>query len=180
MRLENVSDEYFDWLYNLVCEGRYHENLSYHKLLRKLFDTEFTYTIRKDRSRASDGVDLRWRFAEEYGIDDLPRYFIDPPCGILEMMIALALRCEETIMDDPQVGNRTGQWFWGMISNLGLGYMSDGRFDEKEADIILYRFLNRDFEPNGRGGLFTVRNCEYDLRRVEIWTIMLWYLDGIS
>lgn len=179
MGREDSINRYFDWLYDLVCNGRYHENLSYRKLLRKLFDTEFTYTIRKDRSRASDGVDLRWRFAEEH-MNGAMAVDTDRPCSVLEMMIALALRCEETIMDDPQVGDRTGQWFWGMISNLGLGYMSDGRFDEKEADIILYRFLNRDFEPNGRGGLFTVRNCEYDLRRVEIWTIMLWYLDGIS
>lgn len=46
------------------------------------------------------------------------------------MMIALAQRCEESIMDDPEAGNRTGVWFWAMISNLSLDCMSDDDFDE--------------------------------------------------
>ena len=93
------------------------------------------------------------------------------------MMVALAIRCEENIMDDPSYGNRTGQWFWGMIVNLGLGFMTDSRFDEKFVDDVIFRFLNREYEPDGKGGLFTVRNCKYDLRTVEIWYQMCWYLD---
>ena len=83
-------------------------------------------------------------------------------------------------MDDPKIGDRTSQWFWGMVTNMGLGYMSDNRFDEHVAKEIIDRFLNRDYSQNGRGGLFTVRNCEYDLTNIEIWTQMLWFLDSIS
>lgn len=54
----------------------------------------------------------------------------------LEMIIALAIRLEEHIMDDPDIGNRTGQWFWDMIVSLGLG--SEGLID------VIRRFLNRD------------------------------------
>ena len=96
------------------------------------------------------------------------------------MMVALAIRCEETIMDDPQVGSRTGQWFWGMINNLGLGAMIDEKFDKNYVKEIVDRFLNRDYEPDGRGGLFTIRHCEDDLRNVEIWNQLCWYLDSIS
>jgi hypothetical protein len=102
---------------------------------------------------------------------------LDGPCSVLEMMIALAVRCEEHIMDDPNIGNRTGQWFWGMIVNLGLGAVTDERYDARLVDERIGRFLNRDYEPNGRGGLFTVRNCKYDLRDVEIWYQLCWYLD---
>lgn len=115
--------------------------------------------------------------------DDLFEYTqdcLDGPCSILEMMIALAIRCEETIMDDTSRGDRTSQWFWEMIVSLGLGSMSDDRFAPDIVDDILDRFLNREYEPNGKGGLFTIKNCEYDLRDVEIWYQLCWYLDSIT
>lgn len=178
MTKDKIINEYFNWLYDLVCGDRYSDSISYKKLLDYLHSREFTYTIREDKNRAADGVDLRYRFAQEYHRGYVPNC-LDGPCSILEMMVALSLRCEETIMDDPQIGNRTSQWFWSMIANLGLGYMNDKRFDREGADNIIDRFLNREFRPNGSGGLFTLRDCDQDLRDVEIWTIMLWYLDSI-
>jgi hypothetical protein len=96
------------------------------------------------------------------------------------MMVALAVRCEETIMDDALMGNRTGQWFWGMIHNLGLSRMTDPEFDRRFVDDVIARFLNREYEPNGKGGLFTVKHCDRDLRTVEIWWQLSWYLDSIT
>ena len=82
-------------------------------------------------------------------------------------------------MDDTRYGDRTTQWFWNMIVNLGLGGMVDALVDIEEVDKIIERFLNREYEPNGRGGLFTIDNCEEDLREVEIWYQLCWYLDSI-
>ena len=82
-------------------------------------------------------------------------------------------------MDDPGVGDRTGQWFWGMIVNLGLGSMTDGRYDRRFVEGVLNRFLNREYEPDGRGGLFRIKHCNRDLRTVEIWYQLCWYLDSI-
>lgn len=179
MRKDEILNEYFEWLYRLVCGDRYSNTISYKKLLAYLHRTEFTYLLSKDKNRAADGVDLRYRFSKERYHGHVPSC-LDGPCSILEMMVALAIRCEETIMDDPKIGDRTSQWFWGMVTNMGLGYMSDNRFDEHVAKEIIDRFLNRDYSQNGRGGLFTVRNCEYDLTNIEIWTQMLWFLDSIS
>ena len=179
MRKDEILNEYFAWLYTLVCGDRYSNAISYKKLLAYLHRTEFTYLLSKDKNRAADGVDLRYRFSKERYHGHVPSC-LDGPCSILEMMVALAIRCEETIMDDPKIGDRTSQWFWGMVTNMGLGYMSDNRFDEHVAKEIIDRFLNRDYSQNGRGGLFTVRNCEYDLTNIEIWTQMLWFLDSIS
>jgi hypothetical protein len=95
------------------------------------------------------------------------------------MMVALSIRIEEEIMDDQSVGDRTGQWFWGMIVNLGLGYMDNDRFNEPVARERIDIFLNREYEPDGRGGLFTIKGCPYDLRDVEIWYQINWYLDTI-
>lgn len=82
-------------------------------------------------------------------------------------------------MANPELGDRTSQWFWGMITNLGLGGMSDEWFDMWRADIVIGRFLHRQYAPNGRGGLFTVRDRDRDLRTVEIWYQLCWYLDSI-
>ena len=179
MHENNVTIDYFDWMYNLVCRNRYSKNISFKKLFSYLNDTKFTYSIRMDLNRAKDGTELRRRYANEFKIANIYDR-ICGPCSVLEMMIALAIRCEETIMDDENFGDRTDQWFWEMMKNLGLGHMDDDEFDEEYVSDVITRFLNRDYEPDGRGGLFFVRNCDIDLRDVEIWIQMLWYLDNIT
>jgi hypothetical protein len=145
-----------------------------------LHDVEFTYSIPKDANRAEDGIDLRYRFTYDYaGVEDAECYIFGP-CSVLEMMVALAVRCEETIMDDPGYGDRTSQWFWRMINNLGLGSMTDRRFDKYYVEDVVSDFLNRRYSPDGRGGLFTIRGCDSDLRRVELWIQLLWYLNTIT
>lgn len=173
-----LCKRYYDWMCRLVCNNRYSKT-SYRKLLRYLDSVEFTYTIAMDDNRAADGVDLRYRFGYENDIPDsvIERYLDDHPCTVLEMMIALSLRCEEHIMDNPELGDRTGQWFWGMIVNLGLGPMTDENFDVEYSEGVMERFLNREYGPNGQGGLFTVVDTDRDLRDVEIWYQLCWYLN---
>lgn len=173
MIYDGISNDYFDWLYNLVCGQRFSKNISYKKLLMQLHNTTFRYLIPKDENRADDGLNLRYRFMDNADL------YLTEPCSVLEMMIALTIRCEESIMDDPQVGDRTRQWFWSMIKSLGLNEMTDDRFDRRYTNYVVNRFLDREYEPNGEGGLFTIKNCEYDLRNVEIWYQLCWYLDSI-
>lgn len=182
MTREDVRNEYFDWLSHIVCSNRYSEQISYRRLLSYLHDIEFRYLIPKDQNRAEDGVDLRYRFAISQGYRDSPDTILDilgGPCSVFEMMIALAIRCEESIMDDPDIGDRTGQWFWGMVTNLGLGSMHDRHFDQRYVDDVILRFLNREYQSDGRGGLFTVRDCDRDLRDIEIWHQLCYFLDTI-
>ena len=177
---DDVNIAYFDWMYELVCGGRFSKDISYRNVLMDLHNTAFIYSIRRDGARASWGVNLRYRFPyEEFGIEDIDRY-ITGPCSVLELMIALAIKCEEDIMDNPAYGDRTAQWFWGMMNSLGLGGMYDDLYDKKYVNMVIDRFLKREYEPNGKGGLFTIRDCVKDLREVEIWFQMLWYLDTIT
>lgn len=169
MARRNLNLEYFKWMYNIVCADRYTSSNSYEKLLMYLHDVEFTYTIKRDADRFYDGINLRRRFGQQ----------IDGPCSVLEMMVALAIRCEETIMTDPKFGDRTSQWFWRMIVNLGLGGETDSRFDKEYVRDVVDQFLHRNYQRDGRGGLFTVKEYQYDLRDVDIWTQMMWYLDDI-
>lgn len=182
MTRERVCNAYFNWLYDIVGANRKSKQLSYRKLLIHLHDTEFRYYIARDKNRARDGMDLRYRFALAHYHDTDPDYILDMldgPCSVLEMMIALAIRCEDT-MDDPSIGDRTGQWFWEMIVSLGLGGMLDSRYDARDVDDIVDRFLEREYEPDGTGGLFTIPNCHRDMRDAEIWNQMWWYIDSIT
>lgn len=175
---DRLNNEYFNWMYEIACVDRFPNDISYRKLLMHLHNTRFTYSIKRDSNRADDGVSLRYRFALASGYDDV-HYYLTDPCSVFEMILALAIRCEENIMDDTAYGNRTGQWFWGMINNLGLGSMIDEKFDKLYVEETIDRFLDREYEPSGKGGLFTVRNCDCDLRDVEIWFQLCYYLDSI-
>lgn len=178
MTRNELNIGYFEWMYRLVCSDKNARGPSYRKLLTHLHERDFVYTIPMDGNRAEDGTDLRYRFGYEHSYKGpvIASFLDDRPCSVLEMMIALAVRCEENIMDDPDIGDRTGQWFWNMIVNLGLGHMTDRYFDQVLVDNILDRFMERRHGPHGEGGLFTVRNPRRDLRFVEIWYQMNWYL----
>ena len=175
---DRINDEYFDWLCEVVDSKRFSKHVSYRKLLMHLHSIEFTWFIPYDDNRADDGIMLRRKYALAHHDEELSDY-ISGPCSVLEMMAALAIRCEESIMDDALFGNRTGQWFWGMIRNLGLSPMNDSNFDAEFVDDVIARFLNREYEPDGKGGLFTIKNCDHDLRTVEIWRQLSWYLGSI-
>ena len=179
MSKKEIENEYFEWMYRMVFDEEHSEKLSYRRLLRELHKIDFCYSIAMDGNRAEDGIDLRYRFGYEKGYESsmIAAYLDNRPCSILEMMLALAIRCEEHIMDNPEFGNRVGQWFWNMIVNLDLGSMNDGNFNLARVDDIVRCFLARDYAPNGKGGLFTVEHCGRDLRQVEIWYQMCWYLN---
>ena len=174
---DELSNEYFEWLFELMCTNRYSDNISYRKLLMYLHGKDFRYSIAMDENRADDGYELRYRYSlKRPDIDDIYAY-LDEPCSVLEMMVALAIRCEEHIMDDDEIGDRTRQWFWNMVVNLGLGDMDDANFDKRYVNDVIERFLDREYEPDGRGGLFLIRDCDVDLRDVEIWYQLMMYLD---
>lgn len=177
-----VTNEYFEWMYQLVCGKKTAKYLPYRKLLVQLHDRPFIARLRLDENRMADGVDLRYRFGCERGYNnntDIQSVFSNNPCSILEMMVALSLRMEEHIMSDPAIGDRTGKWFWGMIDNLGLHKMTSRNYDPKYIDDVLTRFLDRQYQPNGLGGLFTIHDRGVDCRTTEIWYQMCWYLDEI-
>ena len=180
-----IKKDYFDWMYEIVCGDRFAKGISYRKLFEFLHSIEFTWTIPKDANRAEDGIDLRRRYAyfnPNFDDEEVRRIdmYLPGPCSVLEMMVALAIRCEEEIMDDPKIGDRTGQWFWRMVNNLELGMMLDERFDEEYVWGVIQVMLNREYEPDGRGGLFTVRHCDYDMRYVEIWGQLNYFLGEIT
>lgn len=185
MTENELIHEYFEWMYNLVCNdspsNKRYLKRSYRKLLSHLHDIEFIYLIDMDGNRAEDGIDLRYRFGYECGYSDhmIATYLDNKPCSVLEMLVALDIRCEEHITSDPDVGDVFGKWFWVMLENLDLDCMTDRAFDPDQVDSIIDIFLNRQYKRNGEGGLFTIDDCEYDLRSIDIWYQLMRYLDTV-
>lgn len=160
------SYEYFDWLIGKLGKQAHR----YSKLLDHLFSTEFTYTIPMDENRWSDGVYLRNEFLDECG----GVYILNvsgAPCSVLEMMIALSIRCER-ILEDELHDNRTEKWFWNMIQSLQLKNSTDQNYDEQYVDDRLFIFMHRMYEWTGRGGLFTLDDPDCDMRELQIWDQM--------
>lgn len=179
--MRTLQADYFDWMCRLVYDRKYCRGKKYNKLLRFLNDTDFFYILEMDENRAEDGISMRYKYGDEYYIseDEIYIHLSNKPCSILEMMVALSIRCENHIMDDPEIGNRTGEWFWNMIDNLGLSEMSDDSYDADYVEMVVQRFLNREYQFDGEGGLFTVRSINIDMRKIDIWYQMCWYLNSV-
>ena len=182
MRMIPLREGYFEWLCGIVVAGRTEEETPvgmYSRLLRQLFEKPFRYDIPMDGNRAEEGIDLRYRFTEELGYPQAAAAELDDrDCSVLEMLTALSIRCEEHIMHDDKEGDRTRMWFWEMLGNLGLIEYTDYHYDETAVNMILERLLNHDYGPHGEGGLFYIPDCPRDLRTVEIWYQLNWYLNS--
>lgn len=165
-----MNEEYFKWLIKKIANTSIQRR--YSTLLRQMFDTAFVYTIPLDENRMMDGMELRVMYHE----DTKNSFYSNKPCSILEMMIALARRAEIHIMDNPEYGDRTDIWFWTMIESLGLSDQTNNHYNHIYVTDVLRRFLERKYAASGKGGLFTIPDCKVDLRNVEIWWQMNWYM----
>lgn len=166
-----MNDSYFCWLVGLIGDEYIAQN--YQKLLWKLYTTNYIWELDYDRNRAADGLYLRREYANASGYFQ----FISGDCSMLEMFIALARRAENDIMHDPDFGDRSAQWFWAMLQNLGLDVYDDFHWFEREVDRILDIFIHRRYAKNGVGGAFPVRSQARDLTQTDLWWQMNAYLE---
>ena len=180
MTKERLETYYHEWLCDIVCADDYSGCAAqYSYLLEDLDHIEFIFTNPMDENRMADGLDLRYRFCfeKEYGkevIDILK----DNPCSVLEMLAALSVKCEEIMMDDSGV-DRTGRWFWEMIFTLGLRNMTNDSYNHNKVISAVQRFMWRDYDIDGSGGIFHVYNKRYNMRKAEFWAQALWHLDEV-
>ena len=178
-----IVTEYYDWLVAKVYDSSV-KGHSYWDLLWYLLHRPFYWPIHipLDENRALDGINLRSQFDETYGgLYEINLYLGEDRCSWLEMMIALAIRLESEIMDNSRIGNRTGDWFWIAITNLGLNGMVDGYFDSRIADANLKRFEDREYNSDGSGGGMYILSNPMPNRdmRGEVWYQLNWYMTEV-
>lgn len=178
MRLNDIPRLYFCWLSALIFGDKRH---SYSRLLDILHNTPFRYVLDMDKNREMDGIALRYRFGHENDIsgDVVSAAIGDAPCSILEMMVALCIRCGEQIIDDIDIQPLMERMFMDMLRSLGLEEQTDICFDPAYCADILGRFLDRRYLQDGRGALFVISRPGVDMRTVDIWYQMCFYLDGL-
>lgn len=173
---DRITNEYFGWISERVRDPAD----GFDSLMNVLFKCEFIPPTYMDGNRAIDGVNLRHQFADDRGYS---RMLIDEvfsprgtpiPASMLEVMAALAIRCERT-MSDPAYGDRTKVWFYTMIESMELENMRGEHFSERRVRTVIRRFLNRKYEPDGRGSLFWVPGIQRDMRKYELWYQMSFF-----
>ena len=152
---------------------------NYLELLRRLHKKEFYYILDMDRNRAEDGKCLREEFLNVFELEDINEDLAGP-ASVLEVLIALAERCENDIVHEDLEGNRAPEWFWKWIDNLGLLKFKDESIVEwlptGELDVCLENWMERKFKKNGSGSPFPLISGSVDSRKEEIWRQMIFWL----
>lgn len=193
---DKFEEHYISWLYEKVGRDS-REYGCYWRLIKRLYFHPFyvnsnrrsqTY---KDVNRIMDGLDLRDQFVNDFGFNNYissngdSRFYEfiseDSACSMLEMLVAFALRIQSDIMWDPDNDDRTPLWFWTMLENAGVDLKAyrDEYFNENcmmELAEICSRIVNRTYTKTGMGSLFPLKNYKKDLRRVELWYQMQFWI----
>lgn len=60
MNFMRETEQYYDWLYKIVCGEWEPRNLSFHRLLMYLFNRDYIPACEMDVCRATDGINLRF------------------------------------------------------------------------------------------------------------------------
>lgn len=171
--------DYYKWVIKKVYDKSVSSN--YDALMKYLFMKEYEYDNWLDENRKGDALAMR-----ELWFDNIPEEKMDEndisfrdtaPCSWLEMFVAFSKRIEDQIMNDGDIGDRTSQWFWLMMTSLGLSKMTNDRFNKKKVDDILHRLAYHEFNKDGSGGaLFIIHNPMYDMRKADLWYQMNYFL----
>jgi hypothetical protein len=169
-----VEQIYFDWLYDQI-EERKSSRLK--DFIFELQSFPFVCHIPNDDNRVEDGLTLRNQFIDQQDFD-LLEDALSGPCTVLEMLIALAGRMDFILFDYTK-GSKFKLWFWLFIDNLKLQkYTSNENGEQKKKfnSIVIRKFVDRDYQVDGRGGLFPLESPSRDQRDVEIWYQMMDYI----
>jgi hypothetical protein len=175
--MEPLDERYFVWLYSLVADPTIKDrDLTYWELLRQLYERPFVWFVSRDDNRMADGKQLRLDFLAHEGLraSDVDRDWIDIGCSVLELMVAMSYRLR--FMMDPE--SNLAYWFWEVLmTNIGLRHCSDGDgFESCDVDETLNRVIFRQYESDGTGGFFPLKNPEHDQRGLELWAQMNAYV----
>ena len=163
---------YFNWLCAKVIDVRNTSpSMSYYKLFKQLHETEFVWLINMDENRASYGKGLRREFLIAADLPDDQDWRTILGCSTFELLISFSRDL------DFQTDQSYQEWFWELLTNLGLDECHDASdFDPEWVDEVLRIFIWRLYPYNGEGGLFPLRDPKQDQREVELWYQFFDYL----
>lgn len=169
-----LDERYLNWLYSQVASVKTrHKHRTFWSLFRQLNDTIFVAIVPHDENRIADARDLRYEFLADAEDEQGDLEWMRKPCSMLELLQILS-RALAFEMDD-----RAEIWFWHLLEVLDLERFNDREYDtaaQEEIATTLDRVIWRNYERNGHGGLFPLRNADRDQRKVELWYQLNAYL----
>lgn len=180
-----METSYFQWLCALIHADSFEK--SYYILCGELFKYPFWVKVQRDANRNNDGLELRHEYIEEM-IESSVEPFEDlsikvaENCSMLELFIGIAKRMNDELMTEDS-GDKTHEYFWEMMKNLGLDEFDDEKFGEEtgactvQVRDILGNFNERRYKRDGSGGIFPLRHPEKSQKNVEIWYQMQAYIN---
>ena len=142
---------------------------------RLMHQVEFTPLVPYDENRVAVAAGLRNQFQKFAGslgpgeISDL----MEPNASVFEVLIGLAGQADDMIPLTIQT------WFSMFIENLGLDRYFDEYLERRSTwpvEAAINKFNNRQYRPNGRGGIFPLSHPQHDQREVELWYQMGAYM----
>jgi hypothetical protein len=162
-----LDELFFEWLYSQVADPETNDpERMYSRLLHQLYTKEFIAVVDRDENRIEDAKELRHEFIAERHIRRRETSdWLDLGCSVLELLVGLSRRMAFDAEGEPHY------WFWIMMRNLGLAHLSDAypRYSEGRVAAALDRLIYRQYEYDGKGGLFPLHDPNKDQRTVELW-----------
>lgn len=151
-----LSKEYVNWLYKKFGTPGYKE------IFNKLGKIDYIYQMVLDASRADIAKQYRKYFSYETGV--YPDDIADNSCSVLEVFCSIA----EDMSTNSCAGSPQS-FLREIFSNLHL--------TSSNCEAAIYKWLYRQYEPNGKGSIFYIPNTKVDLRNLTIWDQMVLYLN---
>lgn len=137
--------------------------------INMMYNIPFRPVVKMDENRIFHVYETRGNHGWDY---------ISKEPSVLEVLITIAISCEDEIMTNIDFGDRTAHWFWAMYSNLGL---DDERCSLEDAEDIIFDFMNRNYDRYGHGSIFYTHYREHDFRTLDLWWQMqIWLTENYS
>lgn len=172
----DIYEEYFNWLiYSLNLNPEYMN--SHFALFKELHNIAYEYRNIMDENRYRDGIELRYHFGGETGLSygDIEYELDICECTVLEMIVALILKLDNMITYEPKDPFKA-TLFYNMMRSLGLESQVNWSFDADYVRSTVESWMHGMYEYNGKGGLITLKYPKSDLRSVDYWTQVMWYI----
>ena len=171
--MEEMWDDYFEFL---IWRCHLQNFTRWSRLFEILHNVEFRWILERDENREADGVDLRdeYDIPSGYTVEEDEAFYAHW-CSVLEMLIGLAIRVDDELIGDPEE-EHPEIFFMEMIKNLGLDRFRGNRYAEGDVIKVVDRWLDREFDCDGRGSPFPVKRDIRDQRELEMWDQMNAYI----
>lgn len=188
MTMKNkIQGEYFTFLKERI-RAHYDEYNNYNYVLRIMHMIPMLVLVKMDENIVEWGLENRRKFQyayPQYSDDDIVEA-LPPQCSLLEAGIYLAEQTDDSIIRKHRTFyDGTHEIFWEMVlDNIGLREYTDeqamaSRRSIDQIEVILRHLNERDYEPDGRGNWFWLKEprAGIDLRKIPLVEQMWAYVN---